>query len=381
MLSLDGVSETKSTTVSLDVYSIKFDGCRDVYPIKIVRPITKEEIVNKIQFSDVLEAVLAANLLLKNMIGDNPKRAFPKDAFQHSGKFSCEYCFESGVPFKNTCKDENSDFLESIHEQKRKILHAISVLNDNEDENSFQIKALQAIVKNLENAEKIGKKQRQSTHIVWPASTFNGERRTKEKVLDIVERIESGENLAPCERKGIKGRSILLNIEYYDFVLSTPAEYMHLVPFGVVKRLLELTFSVGESRFRNTKRPLTNPDLFNELMKLIKMAKEFSRRARKLDHSVMKAQELRNVLIFFFPLITQCLNGAEKEIKLWEMLAFMVRACILPEDEFTLVNVNEIKYCQKTVYILYQNLFGKKTALIQSMYLYVICLKLGHKDP
>ena len=42
------------------------------------------------------------------------------------------------------------------------------------------------------------------------------------------------------------------------------------------------------------------------------------------------------------------------------MSSHWVRACILPEDEFTLVNVNEIKYCQKTFYILYQNLFGKK---------------------
>ena len=73
----------------------------------------------------------------------------------------------------------------------------------------------------------------------------------------------------------------------------------------------------------------------------------------------MKAQELRNVLLFYFILIAQCLEGQDKEIKLWEMLAFMVRACILPEEEFENVNINSIKYCQRTFYYLYQQLFGE----------------------
>ena len=42
------------------------------------------------------------------------------------------------------------------------------------------------------------------------------------------------------------------------------------------------------------------------------------------------------------------------------MLAFMVRACILPEEEFQAVNVNSIKYCQKHFYITYQQLFGER---------------------
>ena len=151
---------------------------------------------------------------------------------------------------------------------------------------------------------------------------------------------------------------MLLNIDYFDYVSSITAEYMHLVCLGVVKRLLELCFSVGENRPRNTKRPLSSPQLFNDLIKNVKVFHEFSRRIRKLDLSVMKAQELRNVLLFYFPIITQCLNGDEKEIKLWEMLAFMIRACILPEDEFSQVNVNQIKYCQKKFYTLYQSLFG-----------------------
>ena len=214
-------------------------------------------------------------------------------------------------------------------------------------------------MKNLSETEKDIQSKKHS-HIVWPASSMNGEERTKEQVLDIVEQLEAGNELTHHEKKGIKGRSLLLNIDHFDYIIGVTTEYMHLVSLGVTKRLIELCFSVGENRPREIKRPLTNPCLFNDLMKQIKMFKEFSRRARKLDLAVMKAQELRNVLIFYFVLITKCLAGYDKEIKLWEMFAFMIRACILPVEEYENVNVNEIKYCQKTFYHSYQSLYGKR---------------------
>ena len=36
----------------------------------------------------------------------------------------------------------------------------------------------------------------------------------------------------------------------------------------------------------------------------------------------------------------------------------MIRACVLPENEYANVNVNHIKYCQKIFYVLYEQLFG-----------------------
>ena len=358
LLSLDGVSESKSTSISLDVYSIKFEGCRDVFPFKIIRPLTKETIDLQEQFSLVLQSLASHNLIILALIGDNPKRAFFRNSLQHSARNACEYCFENGISFKETIETDYVKFVQNIQHQKRLITIQISELNEVED--SAQIKALQSIEKELDEAEKLGKKQRVSSRIVWPANTMYGEPRTKEKIIEIVEKIESGQNMTANEKKGIKGRSLLLNLDYFDYVLSIPTEYMHLLSFGFVKRLLELSFSVGESRSRNTKRALTSPDVFNELIKFTKVVHEFSRRVRKLDLAVMKAQELRNILIFFFPFITECLKGYDKEIKVWEMLAFIVRACILPEKEFESVNVNTIKYCQKQIYLLYQQLFGEK---------------------
>ena len=172
--------------------------------------------------------------------------------------------------------------------------------------------------------------------------------------------METNPDMPKSEKKGIKGRSILLDLDYFDYVLSIPTEYMHLVCLGSVERLIEVTFTVGETRTRITKKPLASPFIFNECMKTIKMFKEFSRRGRKLDLAVMKAQELRNVLIFYFPIVTKCLNGKKNEIKVWEMLSFMIRACILPENEFENVNQNQISYCQKNFYLLFQKLYGCK---------------------
>ena len=357
-MSLDGVSETKSTTTSLDVYSLKFKGCREVYPVKIIKPLNKFPVDQEYHFSSILSDLLANNLELLFMVADNPKRSFLRNALQHGARFGCEYCFESGVSFKFVNQEEASPIVKKIEKQKREIQQQIDSLVEPDD--TVQIETLHKFMKHLDEAESIARKQIKASHIVWPASTFNGELRTKEKVLHIVEKIESGEDLTPSEKKGVKGRSLLLNIDYFDFILHIPTEYMHLSSLGVVKRLLELSFNVGENRSRITKRPLSSPTLFNDLMKSVKVFHEFSRRARKLDLSVMKAQELRNILIFYFILVTKCLEGDEKEIKVWEMLAYMIRACILPEEEYAKVNENDIRYCQKNFYSCYQQLFGQK---------------------
>lgn len=301
--------------------------------------------------------VLGNHLKLRALVADNPKRAFLKFCLQHSAIFACEYCFHPGSQCSIHTEEKNVDFIRKMAQQRNNIIQQINNLDEASE--GDQIKCLKEILENLEEAEKVAKSKKNS-HIVWPSSTANGEPRTKEKVINIVERMEAGEELTHSEKKGIKGRSLLLNIENFDMVIQVPCEYMHLVPLGVVKRLLELCFSVGENRSRITKRPLTSPDLFNELIKNVKMFREFSRRARKLDLAVLKAQELRNILLFFFPIITKCLEGHDKEIKVWELLAFMIRACILPEEEYQNVSVNSIKYCQKHFYQLYEQLYGAK---------------------
>ena len=192
---------------------------------------------------------------------------------------------------------------------------------------------------------------------------------------------ENGNEVPADERKGIKGRSLLLNIDRFEYVIGVPTEYMHSVALGLVKRLLELSFSIGENRSRQIKRQLTPPTQFNEIMKTVKMFRECSRRARKLDLAVMKAQEMRNILLFFFTVVTECLKGHDKEIKVWEMLAFMIRACILPENEFSNVNKNQIKYCQKHFYNMYEQVYGTQNCTYSVHVVTVHLLLMRHFGP
>ena len=330
--------------------------CRDIFPIKIIRPIAKNQVDLHEQLASILNSVAANDLRVHSFVADNPKRSFLRNSMQHSAKFACEYCFQCGVQSNQNNEDKSSDVFKKLAEQKKNLLQQIQNIGDND---KHQSDCLIKILENLNEAEKLSKTNKKHSHIVWPSSTSNGEPRTKEKIIEICEQLESGE-ITISDAKGVKGRSLLLDLDYFNFVLSIPTEHMHLMSLGVVKRLLELCFTVGENRTRITKRPLSSPELFNELMKLIKVPREFPRRARKLDLAVLKAQELRNILIFYFLLITQCLGNNEKEIKLWEMLAFMVRACILPQEEYENVNENEIKYCQKHFYQLYEQLYGIK---------------------
>ena len=199
--------------------------------------------------------------------------------------------------------------------------------------------------------------------IVWPASTRHGEERTYQEIFEILNLIEEHkqgniDELQPDDVKGIKGRSLLLDIPSFDYLNGVVAEYMYLGCLGVVRRLVELTFSVGEKRPRKIDRKLTNPSLLNQLISSVKWPNDFSRRIRDLDFSVYKAEEFRNLILFLFPLVIQCLPNEPKERKIWLLLAFVLRATTLPEDEYAEVNKNKIKQSLQNLYILYEHVYG-----------------------
>lgn len=124
--------------------------------------------------------------------------------------------------------------------------------------------------------------------------------------------------------------------------------------------MLELTFLVGENRTRLTTRRLTHPSVYNELMAGIKAFQEFSSRAREMDFAVLKAQEMRNIILFMFPVIIQCLESGAKERRLWLLLTFMIRSCVLPENEFQAIDQDEISSACDQFYALFESLFSSK---------------------
>ena len=280
---------------------------------------------------------------IKNFVGDNLKRCIAKNCLGHSATFPCEYCFGKGVRCQKIAKNDSRI--------KKNFLKIKSKLR-NLDCGELDISDLE---NELENTEK---KFQKKSFLAWPASTRDSEPRTVEKHLQIIKKLEKGP-LTREEAKGVLGPSPLMNIPNFDYIRDTTTEYLHSVCLGVAKRMIILTFNVGETRTRVTKRKLSDPSLFNSLMQDIKSTREFSRRNRELDFAVLKGQEFRNIVLFYFPVVLRCIVEKEaKERKLWLLFVYMIRSCVLPEEEFKNVDLDNIDSACIQFYELYEKLFG-----------------------
>lgn len=240
-LSLDGVQECRGNSISLDVYSIKFDHCRCIYPLKIIRPINKFNVPYKPQLLDILTSFHNAECILKHFIGDNPKRATVREALNFASNYGCEYCTCKAERYRDKNVKSNAEVRENELKIKKfeksiqTLRHAPSstaALQQKEE----QIELITEFINELKkrNAQ-LNKKQ---SHTVWPSSTSGGPPRTKEGTLAIVLKIEDEgrSQLTADDVKGIVGRSLFLDIQYFDYVSSIPCEYMHSGCIGVVKR-------------------------------------------------------------------------------------------------------------------------------------------------
>ena len=298
-------------------------------------------------------------------IGDNPKRSIARNSKTHSSYYPCEYCEAKGQLLNN----EDSALRDkkiALQKQKESLLDRLynaRALNDEEETQSLNI-----ILKTVEDSLK--SMNRKNNNIVWPSSSMNGKKRTSESVVQISDRIEEGENLSLDESKGIVGRSLFLDIPYFNIVEGFNVEYLHGVCLGVVKRTVALTFNVGENRQRNTTRKLSTAESFNILICKVKVTRDFSRRARALDFSVMKGQEFRNIILVFFPLVIKCIPEEAGERRLWLVLAYMVRASILPNDEYENIDRNVVAECGREFYVLFEELFGSRNC---TYYLHSVC--------
>lgn len=98
-LSMDGVLESKSSFNSLDTYSIKFNHCRNIYPIRIIKPCEKFKFDVQEQLQYVLDDIIENDFEIDCTVLDNPKRSDLRCAKSACAKFGCEYCFNCAVSF------------------------------------------------------------------------------------------------------------------------------------------------------------------------------------------------------------------------------------------------------------------------------------------
>ena len=363
--SCDAISECKSNAVSLDVYSFKMLNCRHIYPHKIVRPLNKTKVDHTQLLRDNISDLMRNQCKIAQYLADNPKRANARGCLNHASLYPCEYCYAKGVRIvtNKTTQEKN--------ELQVKLTLITEKLASMSSSYSKEYKTLKNIQKKLQKEmNKISKKK---SHIVWPSSTKDQELRTNSEMLNIAEKLENNENLTQDERKGVVNKSPLFDIPDFNFVKNVVVDYMHGVCIGVVKRLIELCFDVGDNRPRNSDSKLCLSEEFNKLMLGTKVLHDFPRRARELNLSVMKAAELRNVVLFYFPHVLSCMEPDAKEKPLWLYLAYMIRSCVLPTKEYQPIPLADIDYCCDKFYSLYEQLFGAINCTYNT---YVVCSHL-----
>ena len=361
-LSLDGVQESKSSTVSTDVYSCTFKNCKTVFPLRLIRPINRYKYDGQYHLKEVLQDLMANATRLHNMICDNPKRCFLRHALGHMAMFGCEYCESPAVHVEKGFKVH--EVKKKFDVQKKNLESQIKFLQTKEgpgpSADITNIETLKNMLKSVEENFKEEMKKVKCKHLCWPHTTANGNPRTIENINAIVDEIESNENPLPREvAKGFKGRSILLNKEQFHFVDNINTEYMHSVCLGVVRRLVEVTFKVGQNRIRVTDRKLSDPEHFNRLIRNVQLPNECSRRCRNLDFAVLKATEFRNILLFFFTIVLQCIEKKYKtERKLWLQLVYVIRACVITNAEFDAIVKKSISGLAVAFYKNYEKVYG-----------------------
>ena len=364
-LSLDGVQESKSSVTSLDTYSVKFNHCRNIYPIAIIRPCDRYKYDDQAEFKNILQRLNANGIIIDCAIGDNPKRSFFRCAKCFGAKNGCEYCQNCAVSYSGSLKTLN--IIERKFDlQERRILNQIEEIQSNQEipHDTEQIMELRALLKENEKEKKEEIRKKCRKQLTWPSSTMEGNLRTVENITAITEEIERNPDIVKSDPefcKGIKGRSLLLDQPAFHIIHDVPCEYMHSTCIGVGKRVVELTFKVGENRERLTNRKLSHPKLFNDIIRLVQLPRECSRRCRSLDFGVMKASEFRNIIIFFFPIVLDCIeDDYQDEKRIWLHLAFMIRACVIPNNEFRNVNKDLVQSACVNFYKLYEHSFGMK---------------------
>ena len=361
-LSLDGVQESKSSTASLDTYSVKFEGCRNIYPIRLIRPCDKFKYDEQEQLQKVLQDINENDLIIDCAVLDNLKRSTARCAKNHSARHPCEYCNNGAVTHSVSNQKLVSIIEKKFQTQQSQVSQDLQELINSQQPEEEDITNLREQLINLANEKEAKIKKIARKQLTWPASTMEVNLRTLEDIENIVNEIETNPDILkndPDFCKGLKGRSLFLDQPHFHMVNDMPCEYLHLVCLGVVKRLVVLCFKVGENRERITKRKLSNPAPFNEEMKSIQVARECSRRCRNLDVGIMKASEYRNIILFFFPIVINCIEeNAEEERALWLHLVFMIRSCVVPNNEFSQINSELVQSACTKFYNLFEKLYG-----------------------
>ncbi len=295
-MSLDGVPQSKSGGISMEVLSVRFNNCRTVHTVAILRPMRKKMgLSDDIILKPLLEGERQGIVRIRRVVADAPKRASLQGMKQHSARYACPYC----------------------------------------------------------KARKKGK--------CYPSTTMYDELRTDAELRRLAEEAADRPPRTEGEEAyyaGVKGLSPLRNVKDLDLIRDVPAEMMHLVCLGVVKKIMALSFRGGGFRQSDVDCRQVTDDRLNEILLASKSLTRFSRRTRPMDIANYKAEEYRNLAYVFWP---AAMLGLPREVvDIWLLTVYVFRAASLNEEIYAELDKEHLQNLLRRWYRSFEEAFGER---------------------
>lgn len=210
VISIDGVSESKSGGSSAEIVSFSFQGCRHVYPVYMCRKSEKGQIVdyNILIGKHVLD-MQSVGVAVEMVVADSVAVAKLLCMRSHAAFYSCRYCKREGNSFAQT--------------QGRKKPSPLAA-------------------------------RRQTKKVTWSYTPREFPLRTEERIAACAV-YAMGNLRTQCKKKlakGIMGRCMLLENANFDVTVGVPCEYMHLVYSGKIYTSLHMHACVSLTHIYTT---------------------------------------------------------------------------------------------------------------------------------
>ncbi|XP_011859092.1 PREDICTED: uncharacterized protein LOC105556604 isoform X2 [Vollenhovia emeryi] len=167
----------------------------------------------------------------------------------------------------------------------------------------------------------------------------------------------SNDKILPVINKGIKGPSILMNLEGFDLVDGMVPDYMHSVLLGVTRQYTELILtSCGKEYYVGSPNQLA---IINERLTSIQPPTCITRLPRTLEErKCWKASEWRSWLMWY---ILICLRGL-LPIKYLRHVALLITAIhILLQKSVTIESIDHANELLIKFVVQFQEYFGKSS--------------------
>ena len=119
VLSCDGVSDAKSNSISLDIFSLAFPECASVYPIVVIRSEEKGNVNLISELTKITDQLKLLNAIIKCVLCDNPMRAILRNGKNHAAYYACEYCTSHAIQYQDPQLAKDTEKEKQEHKKRK----------------------------------------------------------------------------------------------------------------------------------------------------------------------------------------------------------------------------------------------------------------------